>query len=103
MSWGDLSRELAWDDPTSYVLEDDDDDLDVGRLTIQEQRELAKGKRGWEAESVQLHREVTFLKAGIPRTPLGVMFHRAYDGPVDVASVAAAWAELQPAPVVEDD
>lgn len=58
--------------------------LDPGiRNELRQSRQLRRDNGRLEAEAAQARREAAFAKAGIPDTPLGQMFGKAYEGPTD--------------------
>ena len=70
------------------------------RKSRQLSRELAEAQEAVETAK----REAAFAKAGIPDTPLGQMFAKAFDGDVtDPAAIKAQFEALNPqAPVTPD-
>jgi hypothetical protein len=53
------------------------------RAELRRSRLMARENAQLQAEAEQAKREAAFAKAGIPDTPLGEMFAKAYDGPTD--------------------
>jgi hypothetical protein len=53
------------------------------RAELRRSRELARENESLKATSAAAERDAAFARAGIPDTPLGQMFGKAYDGPTD--------------------
>jgi hypothetical protein len=53
------------------------------RAELRRSRQLTKDNEALRAEAENARREAAFAKAGIPDSPLGQMFGKAYDGPTD--------------------
>jgi hypothetical protein len=65
------------------------------RAELRKSRQLAKDLHAAEVAKGIAERDATFVRAGIPDSPLGQMFAKGYDGdPTDVAAVKAAFDAL---------
>ena len=53
------------------------------RAALRQSRQLARDNEALRAEAESARREAAFAKAGIPDSPLGQMFAKAYDGTTD--------------------
>ncbi len=65
------------------------------RAELRRSRQLSRDNATLQAEAAQAKREASFAKAGIPSSPIGEMFAKAYDGPTDdPAAIKAAFDGL---------
>lgn len=69
------------------------------RAELRRSRQLARDNATLQAEAEQARREAAFAKAGIPDTPLGAMFAKAYDGATDDPSAIKASFEALGVPL----
>lgn len=74
------------------------------RAELRKSRQLAKDLHAAEVARGVAERDATFVRAGIPDSPLGQMFAKGYDGdPTDVAAVKAAFDALGVANAASED
>lgn len=89
--------------PTDEELGLDSDQMEALdphiRQELRESRAAKRGRTVAENEAADLRKQLAFTKAGIPDTPVGQMFAKAYDGPTDdAAAIKAAFEEIAPPP-----
>lgn len=60
------------------------------RSALRQNRQMSRDLEAANQRAAQAERESAFAKAGIPDTPLGTMFGKAYDGPTDDPSAIKA-------------
>lgn len=77
----------------------DDPGLEGNPLVRAQLRRQAREGAKARKEADALRRELAYVRAGVDEdNPLGKMFRSSYDGPDDPEAMAAAWAEVAPAP-----
>jgi hypothetical protein len=72
------------------------------RAELRRSRQLAHDLASAQADAEQARKEASFAKAGIPDTPLGQLFAKAYDGDTDPATIKAEFDKLNPSPTPSD-